>query len=106
MSNNKLIRNSKIKKKAKELYPENKECYNAFLQGSEYADNNPVDVWKSIRQIPKADNRIKVLITVSGEAMVTKDKITKNWNYIVARFSVYCWTYLDYLIPKDILSKK
>ena len=38
--------------------------------------------------------------------MVTRDKITKNWNYIVARLSVYCWTYLDYLIPKDILSKK
>ena len=99
MSNNKLIRNSKIKKKAKELYPENKEC-------TEYADNNPVDVWKSPRQIPKADNRIKVLITVSGEAMVTRDKITKNWNYIVAELSIYCWTYLDYLIPKDILSKK
>ena len=78
----------------------------AFIEGAEWADNHPVNVWHDASEEPKEHSKI-VIIDTRGEWWVRNyvsddfdDNILYGWKCCIAYYDLKIWAYTDDLLPK------
>ena len=78
----------------------------AFIEGAEWADNHPVNVWHDASEEPKEHSKI-VIIDTRGEWWVRNyvsddfdDNVLYGWKCCIAYYDLKIWAYTDDLLPK------
>lgn len=74
-----------------------------FLDGAIWADNNPVNVWHDVSEIPEDDLTQILYQDKTGTCWFTvmRDivRLTGNWEHFAA-VNIRCWAYIRDLLPK------
>lgn len=100
-----MTRKEQIISEAKKYYLGNIRCYDAFLYGTEFADNNPdlSSLWHDASEIPQ---KLRDLLLISKDHMSWIcdfcDRLDKpdGWEKYVKARSLTMWAYVDDLLPK------
>lgn len=103
-----MTREEKIINEAKKYYSDNIQCYDAFLHGTEFADEHPKNVWHNRSERPKL-----------GEFVVFEELIEgKHKYYSLFRWDrslevgylynsdITRWAYIEDLLPKEVRGDK
>lgn len=89
---------------AKKCYPDDINCYYAFLDGSYWSDKHPNNVWHDKSEEPKCDNWKILCLTDYNECWVDSSNnalfIYNTWHEYVDIEAVKMWAYLNDLLPK------
>lgn len=89
---------------AKKCYPDDINCYYAFLDGSYWSDKHPNNVWHDKSEEPKGDNWKILCLTDYNECWVDSNNnalfIYNTWHEYVDIEAVKMWAYLNDLLPK------
>lgn len=83
----------------------------AFIEGAEWADNHPINVWHDVSEMPKENYKNIIYQTnycslfnvhiAFVPACLKSGKITsQNWNEFVKEVNMKKWAYIDDLLPK------
>ena len=96
-----MTREEQKARDAKKYYPNDINCYYAFLHGAEWADKHPVNVWHDASEMPKNS---KWILTQFGEDCYDTYMLP---HFDADIFCAWCkdtnvtrWAYIDDLIPK------
>ena len=92
---------------AKKYYPEDINCYYAFLHGAEWADKHPVNVWHDASEEPDIGSNI-VAIDKDGRLLGIQpydddyDRFgLEGWRRCVYLYNdIQKWAYISDLLPK------
>lgn len=103
-----MTREEEIISEAKKYYSGNIQCYDAFLHGTEFADEHPKNVWHNRSERPKL-----------GEFVVFEELIEgKHKYYSLFRWDrslevgylynsdITRWAYIEDLLPKEVRGDK
>ena len=88
---------------AKKYYPDDINCYYAFLEGALWSDKHPKNVWHDASEEPQGDYIIlcdgldNLQWTVCYQHI---DMSYANWQDYVDAFKVIRWAYISDLLPK------
>lgn len=88
---------------AKKYYPDDFNCYYAFMDGACWSDKHPVNVWHDASEEPKGDYIIlcdgldNLQWTVCYQHI---DMSYANWQDYVDAIKVIRWAYVSDLLPK------
>lgn len=89
---------------AKKCYPDDINCYYAFLDGSYWSDKHPNNVWHDKSEEPKGDNWKILCLTDYNECWVDSSNnalfIYNTWHEYVDIEAVKMWAYLNDLLLK------
>ncbi len=86
---------------AKKYYPNDINCYYAFLDGVNWVDKHPVNVWHDISEEPRLNKWF--LAQIGDDAFDTfvmameKNQDWKNWSNGI---NIKMWAYIDDLLTK------
>lgn len=86
------------------VYPEDINCYYAFLHGAEWADEHPKNVWHDASEMPERFS-CEILYEIrSGngfEVTYLPEGLTAdNWFNILKVCGIVRWAYISELLPK------
>lgn len=96
-----MTREEQIIAEAKKYYSENIQCYDAFLHGTEFADEHPINVWHGISEMPKAGLILCHDLNEAFEVIYIDEEITSaHWLEFILRSRVQEWLYISDLHPK------
>ena len=96
-----MNREEQIISEAKKYYSDSINCYNAFLHGVEWADDNPVDVWHDAREVPKEGEWILIQFDEdSYDTLVLCDMDADMYCAWCKKYGVIRWTYISDLLTK------
>ena len=88
--------------KAKEYYPDDFNCYYAFLDGAKRSDSNPINVWHDAKEKPRAKEWL--LIQFSGgdyETFALDELGVETWSdWWCKNYNVIRYAYITDLLPK------
>ena len=83
---------------------EDGERYSSFIAGAIWADNNPVNVWHDVSEIPKDNSHILILYTYNEFTELKSYHINYKhlvkWSDFVDFNGIECWAYVSDLLPK------
>ena len=82
---------------AKEYYRNDIKCYDAFLHGVEWAEEQIANVWHDASDIPNDDSLI-IYESVYGDIL-----LKRFTNRTSAMANVLRWAYIDTILPKAIM---
>lgn len=83
----------------------------AFIEGAEWADNHPINVWHDVSEMPK-ENYKNIIYQTNYYSMynvhidfiptcLRSCKITsRSWNEFVKEVNMRRWAYINDLLPK------
>lgn len=94
-----MNRDEQIISKAKKYYSDSINCYNAFLYGVEWADENPVDVWHEASEEPR-HNELMLGIDSDGVSLYKWCEQEDSWDSFVTITELSRWAYISDLLPK------
>lgn len=87
---------------AKKYYRNDIKCYDAFLHGVEWAENQIANVWHDASEMPKVGERICVHF---GEDDCSAYKLgginEAKWYFWCKIYNVIRWAYISDLLPKQ-----
>lgn len=97
-----MTREEQIIAEAKKYYSGNIQCYDAFLHGTEFADERPINVWHGISEMPKAGLILCHALNEAFEVIYIDEEITSaHWLEFILRSRVQEWLYISDLHPKE-----
>ena len=84
---------------AKKYYPEDINCYYAFLHGAEWADENPVNVWHDYIEEPKWN---EPMLGENSEGFSIYKWVGQEdcWYTFADIYDLDRWAYISDLLPK------
>ena len=86
---------------AKKYYPNDINCYDAFLHGVNWADKHPANVWHDISEEPKF---FKWFLAQIGDdafdTFVMAMSKNQDWKNLSNGINIRMWAYIDDLLPK------
>ena len=88
---------------AKKYYPDDINCYYAFLEGAWWSDKHPKNVWHDANEEPKGDYFILCDGLDNLQWVVCYQHVDMsyaNWQDYVNAFKVIRWAYISDLLPK------
>ena len=85
--------------KAKKYYPEDINCYYAFLHGVEWADEHPVDIWHDANEEPR-HKELMLGIDSDGVSLYKWCEQEDSWDSFVTITELSRWAYISDLLPK------
>lgn len=97
-----MTRDEDVIIEAKKYYRNDINCYNAFLHGVEWADNNIglSSIWNDINIAP-SNNKSIIYLTKNGKLGVISQVKSNKWNwYVDDKYSIIKWAYSSDLLPK------
>lgn len=86
---------------AKKYYRNDIKCYDAFLHGVEWVEEQIANVWHDASEEPKENSVILVQWNIKGNSgyeFYYADSI--NWDRYVEIYGVSIWAYISDLLPK------
>ena len=94
-----MTREEQKASEAKKYYSDSINCYNAFLHGIEWADDNPVDVWHEASEEPKWN---ELLLGEDSEGFSIYKWVGQEdcWYTFVDVYNLNRWAYINDLLPK------
>ena len=97
-----MTREEQKASKAKEYYPDDFNCYYAFLDGAKWSDNNPANNWHDAKEKPRTKEWILLQISEDDyEAVSLSESGVNTWfNVWVDKYKVIRWAYIKDLLPK------
>ena len=106
-----MTREEQKARDAKKYYPNDINCYYAFLHGAEWADKHPnlERLWHDATEEPQYNN--KQILSYSEDfdyffmdfpnyLKVKGGGQDKTWGTVVLRYKISKWAYIDDLLPK------
>ena len=106
-----MTREEQIIAEAKKYYSGNIQCYAAFLHGTEFADEHPINVWHTPSEEPQ---EIDAQIICNAASLTCPEGMTyvettlrgimhisSSWQDWARRYNLKAWAYLDDLLPSD-----
>ena len=97
-----MTREEEIISEAKKYYSGDIKCYDAFLHGTEFADNNPdlSALWHDANIVP-SENKGITYLTKNNKLGVFNSIKSNNWDwYVSGKYSIIKWAYSSDLLPK------
>lgn len=110
-----MTREEKIIREAKSYYSNNIKCYDAFLHGAQWADNNPdlSLLWHSTDEVPEDGSDV---LLIDSEHRAIAFNIAKlcyyeaygllGWPAYVVNYDVTRWAYISDLLPRGTFSNE
>ena len=96
-----MNREEQIISEAKKYYSDSINCYNAFLHGVEWADDNPVYVWHDASEMPKEGEWILIQFDEdSYDTLVLCDMDADTFCAWCKKYDVIRWAYISDLLTK------
>lgn len=96
-----MTREEQKAKDAKKYYPYDINCYCAFLDGAQWSDEHPVNIWHDASEEPKENSEI-VIADTEGELRhidYASDDYD-GWEFCIAHYNLKIWAYKSDLLPK------
>ena len=96
-----MTREEQKAKDAKKYYPYDINCYCAFLDGAQWSDEHPVNIWHDASEEPKENSEI-VIADTEGE-LRTIDYASDDydgWEFCIAHYNLNIWAYKSDLLQK------
>lgn len=104
-----MNKEDKILTEAKEYYSDNIKCYNAFLHGAKFAEEEIFKlIWHDSSEEPK-DNDAEIIYYMENIRMLSTRScgwllshygdFGKSWNSVVEKLSIKYWAYVKDLFP-------
>ena len=84
---------------AKKYYPDDFNCYYAFMDGACWSDKHPVNVWHDTNEEPNINEDV-VLYDSCGNLVTEFYNGDVTWNNIVFFHKASMWAYKDDLLNK------
>lgn len=99
-----MTREEQKASEAKKYYPDDINCYYAFLHGVEWEVKHPVNVWHNASEEPQGDNYKILCVDDYDLYWVAKRAgiigLYNNWEEHTAVLGVKMWAYVSDLLPK------
>lgn len=106
-----MTREEQKARDAKKYYPNDINCYYAFLHGAEWADKHPnlERLWHDASEVPQDKNKHilcyseyfdYLFIEFPNYLIVKYGGQNKDWGAVVLRNKISKWAYIDDLLPK------
>lgn len=91
---------------AKKYYPDDINCYCAFLNGAWWSDKHPVNVWHYASEKPKENS--KIVIVDTKDRLWNIDYVSddfdgyglRGWECCKVHYGLKIWAYKSDLLPK------
>ena len=102
-----MTREEQKAKEAKKYYPDDINCYYAFLNGAQWSDKHPVIIGHDAREEPKENSKI-VIVDTKGEWWNINNYVSDDfdgcglygWAFCIVQYDVKIWASARYLLPK------
>lgn len=96
-----MTRDEDVIIEAKKYYRNDIKCYDAFLHGVEWVEEQIANLWHDASDNPTKDTLI-LYRTTSGECGITELACTSEgvWHLFVNNYEVAEWAYISDLLPK------
>lgn len=102
-----MTREEQIISEAKKYYSGDIKCYDAFLHGTDFADNNPdlSSLWHNASEEP-VGNKWKILCQDEMNGYWVENRVNamllhNTWNEFAGIEMVVRWAYISDLLPKN-----
>lgn len=102
-----MTREEEIINEAKSYYSGNIKCYDAFVHGVKWADENPKNIWHDASEIPNNHEYIMFMpdpYTIKTDYIPTCLRNCQlnrdSWNEFVKDMNIKRWAYIKDLPPK------
>ena len=100
-----MTRDEKIINDAKEFYSDNIKCYDAFLHGVEWADENPnlESIWHDATEEPEGTYSVLCDGLDDTQWIINSNYIDiayANWKDYTEYIDVARWAYIKDILPK------
>lgn len=109
-----MTREEEIIREAKKYYSGNIQCYDAFLHGTEFADEHPKNVWHDVSEEPLLEGKDIIFLNEQDEPFIS-GKIGGTflflledfyWERFVELVQISKWAYISDLLPKQLGKSK
>lgn len=102
-----MTREEQIASEAKKYYPDDINCYYAFLHGVEWAGKHSANVWHNASEKPDENSKI-VIVDTKGEWWNIDDYVSDDfdgsglygWDFCIVHYDLKIWAYQSDLLPK------
>lgn len=96
-----MTREEQLAIEAKRYYPDDINCYDAFLHGVKWERKHRANVWHSASEEPTAHNW-EILCEDDFEMcwVVNHFDVARNWSCFCKDTSLMRWAYISDLLPK------
>ena len=112
-----MTREEQKARDAKKYYPDDINCYYAFLDGAQWSDKHPVNIWHDASEKPKENSKI-VIVDTKGEWWNIDDYVSDDyvsddyvsddfdgcglygWAFCIVYYDLKIWAYQSDLLPK------
>lgn len=102
-----MTREEQKAKDAKKYYPYDINCYCAFLDGAQWSDEHPVNIWHDASEEPKENSKI-VIVDTKGEWWNINNYVSDDfdgfglygWAFCIVHYGLKIWAYTRDLLPK------
>ena len=95
-----MTRDEDIIIEAKKYYRNDIKCYDAFLHGVEWAEEQIANVWHDANIVP-SENKGIIYLTKNNKFGVFNSIKSNNWDwYVSGKYSIIKWAYSSDLLPK------
>ena len=101
-----MTREEQKAKEAKKYYPDDINCCYAFLDGAQWSDEHPVNIWHDASEKPKENSKI-VIVDTKGEwwnidysSEYFYERGLYGWDFCKENYNLKIWAYIDDLLPK------
>lgn len=84
---------------AKKYYRNDIKCYDAFLHGVEWAEEQIANVWHDANEGPEHNCTI-AYATKNNKIGTLKRADKSRWRWYMEKYSILMWAYADDLLPK------
>ena len=110
-----MTREEKIIREAKSYYSNNIKCYDAFLHGAQWADNNPdlSLMWHDADDEPEDGSDVLLLDSEQRAIAFNIGKVCYyeaygllGWPAYVLNYDVKRWAYISDLLPRNTFSNE
>ena len=97
-----MTREEQKAKDAKKYYPYDINCYCAFLDGAQWSDEHPVNIWHDASEEPKENSKI-VIVDTKGEWWNINNYVSDDfdgfglygWAFCIVHYDLKIWAYID-----------